>query len=131
GATALLWTMMASVAHATDIEDLIREIKGKYACHSSLKPVIRNVSYEKDPVGAYDKFEIRFDLDATYDNPFDPDDINVEGHFISPDGSEVAIPGFFYDGYEPVNNKTTNTYLSTYYNKLDESGWKIRFSSGA
>lgn len=127
-ATVLL---AASAAHATDIQDLIREIKARYARHSSSTPVISNVTYQKEPVGAYHKFEIGFDLDATYDNPFDPDDIDVEGHFVSPNGRELIIPGFFYDGYEPVNNKTTNTYLSTYYNKLDESGWKIRFSSGA
>jgi hypothetical protein len=130
----VLFSLIALIAafpvSAGDVADLIREIKAKYACHSSPVPVISRVVYQKEPVGAWQKFEITFKLDANYGNPFDPDDINVEGHFIYPDGRTVTIPAFFYDRYEPVNDKTTNTYLSTCYEKMNESGWKIRFSSG-
>ncbi len=126
----LIATIAAFPVNAGEVTDLIREIKARYACSSSAVPVISEVACPHEPVGAFRKFEVSFHLDATYKNPFDPDDINVEGHFICPDGTTVTIPGFFYDRYEPVNNKTTNTYLSNYYDEMNESGWKIRFSSG-
>lgn len=126
----ILYVVIALPASASGNGDLVQKLRLKYASCSSPAPIIGNIEYPKQPVGAYQKVEIAFELDATYKNPFDPDDINVEGHFIYPNGREVIVPAFFYDRYEPVNDKTTNTYLSTYYTHAGDSGWKIRFSSG-
>jgi hypothetical protein len=43
----------------------------------------------------YDKFELTIGLSATYDNPFDPDDVEVTAEFAAPSGKQVTIWGFF------------------------------------
>jgi len=51
-------------------------------------------------VPRYGKFELTFHLSKTYRNPFDPDEVDVHGVFISPSGKITAIPGFFYQAFE-------------------------------
>src|SRR5262249_22922098 len=55
----------------------------------------------------YDKFELKIDLSATYDNPFDPADVDVAAEFTAPSGKTVAIWGFF----EPTSGE-----------------WRVRFA---
>ena len=60
--------------------------------------------------GLYEKFEVTVKLDnATYTNPYDPEEIDLRAIFISPTDSAWVINGF-YDDY---NN---------------QEKWKIRFS---
>jgi hypothetical protein len=62
-------------------------------------------------VGLYEKLEITLNLlDAAYDNPYNPDEIDVYAWFYSPDGDSVRMNGF-YDNYQ----------------NRDE--WKIRFTA--
>ena len=41
------------------------------------QPSILSVRAESRTVGLYEKFELRVDLKAAYDNPFDPDQIDL------------------------------------------------------
>jgi hypothetical protein len=50
----------------------------------------------------YELLEVRIDLDATYDNPFDPEQISVEAEFIAPSGKRITVPGFFTQDFERV-----------------------------
>ena len=47
------------------------------------------------PVALYEKFELAVDLDATYSNPFDPEQIDVWAEFTSPSGQSWKIWGFY------------------------------------
>jgi hypothetical protein len=61
-------------------------------------------------VGLYEKFEIIVGLDgASYNNPYDPDQIDIRAVFTSPSGKKWNIFGF-YDNY------------------LNANQWKIRFA---
>jgi len=61
-------------------------------------------------VKKYEKFEIWLNLqNVTYENPFDPEEVDLYAIFQSPSGKEIQINGF-YDNYE------------------DADQWKIRFS---
>ncbi|HDR52890.1 MAG TPA: DUF5060 domain-containing protein, partial [Mariniphaga anaerophila] len=61
-------------------------------------------------VKKYEKFEIRIEIqNVAYENPFDPEEIDLFAIFHSPSGKEIRINGF-YDNYEEANQ------------------WKIRFS---
>lgn len=51
-------------------------------------------------VPTYAVEEIALDLSATYDNPFDPDDIAVDAEVTTPSGKKLKIPGFFSRSYE-------------------------------
>ncbi len=57
-------------------------------------PVINNI-FQPDSVALFDKFEARLLLNAKYENPFDPADIDVMATFISPSGKTWRIPGFY------------------------------------
>jgi hypothetical protein len=69
-------------------------------------PSIDDVVYGPDPVGTYEKFEIVVDLTASYENPFNPDEIDLSARFVSPTAVEWSVWGFF-----------------------DGSDWKVRFST--
>jgi|WetSurMetagenome_2_1015567.scaffolds.fasta_scaffold03850_6 hypothetical protein len=71
-------------------------------------------------IGLYEKFEISFNLEGEWDNPFDPDQIKVDAHFYAPDGKLIIIPGFFYQEYhQNINNSVEKT---------GNPIWKIRFT---
>ena len=56
-------------------------------------------------------------------NPFDPDEIDVQGHFRDPSGRVRHMPGFWYQGY--------TRELDNVGEQLTKSGppvWKVRFA---
>ncbi len=56
-------------------------------------------------------------------NPFDPDTIRVEGSFLSPSGQTVAVPGFWYQGYQRRLSSGSEA-LSV----LGAAEWRLRFT---
>jgi len=73
-------------------------------------PEVEVAEVSADTVGKYDKLEIYLDLtEASYGNPYDPDEIDIYSHFFSPAGDTIRINGFFD-------------------NFLDIAEWKIRFA---
>ena len=65
-------------------------------------PVIHSVrSAASLPVGLYEKFELRIELEAKYTNPFDPDDIDLWSEFIAPSGKVWKIWGFYNSSPTP------------------------------
>jgi len=46
-------------------------------------------------IGLYEKFELRIDLEATYTNPFDPEEIDLTAEFTAPSGKKWNICGFY------------------------------------
>lgn len=43
----------------------------------------------------FERFETAGSIWADWDNPFDPEQVALDGEFRAPDGSVVAMPGFF------------------------------------
>ena len=76
--------------------------------YSGSRPEIGNVRQRPDTVGLYEKLEISLELKCEFDNPFDPDDIDIQAVFTSPSGKKWNIAGF--------------------YNLSRSTLWKIRFS---
>jgi hypothetical protein len=62
--------------------------------------VIRSVTLAKDVVPRLGKFEAAVNLSKPYANPFDPDEILVQGHFVSPSQKEIVVDGFFFRDFE-------------------------------
>jgi len=67
---------------------------------SDFRPVRKGLSIEKvtpsgAKVGQYEKLELRVGLAASYDNPFDPDEVRLDAVFRAPSRAELAVPGFF------------------------------------
>jgi len=86
-----------------------------------------NFSTNTNSPGKYEKYEISFKIDdgtgnpETYTNPFDPDEIDIMGHFINLDNGETFdVPGFWYQEYSGTDSANLNPVGSPM--------WKIRFA---
>jgi len=74
-------------------------------------PIVEIVSENANPVGSYEKYELVVNLlDATFTNPYNPEEIDLYAWFYSPDGDSVKMNGF-YDNYQGRDQ------------------WKIRFAA--
>ena len=65
--------------------------------------------------------ELPIDLHATFDNPFDPDDIRVDAEITDPKGGVTRIPGFFGASAE---RKLLNGVETL---SVGKTGWAVRF----
>jgi hypothetical protein len=79
--------------------------------------------YTNGIVPRYNKFEITLTLDTNYSNPFDPDEISVDGCFISPSNVTLVQPGFYYQDYQVSGIGGFETYTPS-----GPLFWKVRFS---
>ncbi len=61
---------------------------------------LAGVKADRKTVGLYEPVEFTLDLSATYDNPFDPEDVAVEAAFTTPSGRTERLAGFYYQGFE-------------------------------
>jgi hypothetical protein len=78
---------------------------------------------EASSVSRYGKFELTLDLAATFDNPFDPANVDIWASFTSPQGRTVRVNGFLD---QPHTRK-----LDGRRELIEPSGepaWKIRFT---
>ncbi len=73
-----------------------------------MKPEVISIIQLADSVGLYDKHELILNIKATFMNPFDPQDIDIQTTFTSPAGKKWNIPGFYHYTYGSL--------------------WKVRFS---
>ncbi|MFH1784064.1 MAG: DUF5060 domain-containing protein [bacterium] len=86
-----------------------------YAEKGQLSPEITSVTPVDTKIGRYEKFEVEVDFKASYDDPYDPDDIMLSAVFTSPSGKEFNVLGFLYSG--KVSGKG-----------VSDAVWKIRFA---
>jgi hypothetical protein len=77
---------------------------------TNVPPDVDVESFNTQQVGLYEKLELILSLEnASYTNPFDPAEIDIQARFLSPTGREWNVFGF-YDNFESRNQ------------------WKVRFS---
>jgi len=88
-------------------------------------PSILSVRADSGKVGLYEKFELRIDLNAAYDNPFDPDQIDLSAEFTSPSGKTWNVCGFYnptsWAGLWMVRFSPTETGTWRYVVKVTDS----------
>lgn len=63
-------------------------------------PRIGNFQVNARHVPRYRLFEITFDLDKGYENPFSPEQINIVATFTAPSGKTAQATGFIFQDYE-------------------------------
>lgn len=74
-------------------------------------------------VPQYSKLELCVALDATYDNPFDPDDVQLDALFTTPSGRQCVVPGFFTVEHRCEVADGVEVLIPQ-----QESGWRVRFT---
>jgi len=62
-------------------------------------PTISNLRLAASKVPCYGRAEIRCDLQATYDNPFDPAQVTLDATCTGPGGLKLTMPGFLYQEF--------------------------------
>lgn len=64
------------------------------------------------------KLELGIDLAATFDNPFDTQQIDLRAEVTAPSGAKFTVPGFFMHVFSALELRPFR------------AGWKVRFSPG-
>jgi hypothetical protein len=77
------------------------------------------------PVALYGQLELSFSLLRTYDNPYDPNEIDVTATFRAPNGKAITVPGFFARPYRDtcISNCDSENLVP-----VGQPGWRVRFA---
>jgi hypothetical protein len=78
-------------------------------------------------VGKYEKLEILIKTDATYDNPFDPDQVDLTVTLKAPDNKQIVLPAFYCQDYERRKFDRQRGRANWYY-PTGTGSWKARFA---
>jgi hypothetical protein len=62
-------------------------------------PEITAVEVDRSEVPRYESIEMTVSVEADYANPYDLREVSLSGIFLGPEGTEMAVPGF-WDGEE-------------------------------
>ncbi len=106
--------------------EMAQRIRRQYA-RSAEKLQISNIAPSADRVGLFHRYELSFSLDGRYENPFDPEQIQVDAQITRPDGSQVVVPAFFMQPFESADGQT-RIESDTMYKPGGQPGWRLRYS---
>jgi hypothetical protein len=81
------------------------------------EPAILSVQPVTTTVGLYEKFELRIDLQATYENPYDPEQVNLQADFATPSGKKLTVWGFY-------NPSQTSTPWTIRFAPTEKGAWQ-------
>jgi len=124
--TVLLLAAFAFALDAETIQERAARIRQRLVRRSA-EFAIRDARPDRTIVERFTPLSVRFRLDGTWTNPFDPDDIRVDGIVTLPDGSRVEVPAFYCEPWEPVNGLTQLTG-GVRYRRTGQPHWRLRFS---
>jgi len=78
-------------------------------------------------VNKYEKLEILIKTDTIYDNPFDPDQVDLTITLKTPDNKQVVLPAFYCQDYERRKFDRQRGRANWYY-PIGQGSWKARFA---
>jgi hypothetical protein len=70
------------------------------------------------------RVDLRVDLDAAYQTPFDPDEIAVDALFRLPSGKVLKVPAFFYQPFQAGGAGSASDSLAS----SGPPEWRVRFT---
>ncbi|MBI2300745.1 MAG: DUF5060 domain-containing protein [Armatimonadetes bacterium] len=79
------------------------------------------VSADRATVAVYEPVVLTPAIAATFDNPFDPADIDVAAEVTGPDGKAVTVPGFYTAPFERALKGGRERWT-----RAGEPGWRVR-----
>ncbi len=89
---------------------------------------INGVKVLTERPAAWERVEFRVDLSATFDTPFDRDQIALDAVVETPSGKTMRMPGFFY---QPFERQMWGGNDRVFREHMVESGppeWRVRFT---
>jgi len=85
------------------------------------------ISVSPKSVGCYERVDIDIHLDASFSNPFDPEEVDISIELKSPKGKTIIIPAFYYQPYERKTLEQDGRKLDWIY-PIAPPGWRARFT---
>lgn len=86
---------------------------------------VTDLLVNSEKVGLFEKFEISFDLTRTYENPFDPDQVDIRAVFTSPSGKTQEQFAFLYRDFVRSSSPGLGDERLT---PVGKSSWKVRWT---
>jgi hypothetical protein len=77
-------------------------------------------------VGQHDRLELTVRITAAYEDPFDPEQIDLRAVFTTPSGQSIRVPGFYYQPYGRSQDEDRQEVLTP----AGSSVFKVRFAWG-
>ena len=84
---------------------------------------LRSATPSATTVPCYGRLDLNLDLNATYDNPFDPGDVDVYAEFVSPEGTRFHVNGFYTQSCSAKVEKDVEAI-----DPIGDPFWQICFS---
>lgn len=108
---------------------LLLAIMPAFGSGNQARPDLRKIEIEAaaSTVGRYEKLELIIHLDARYDNPFDPDQVDVAVLLKAPGGEQLTVPAFYCQDYERRKLNQGRDRANWYY-PAGRGAWKARFA---
>jgi hypothetical protein len=78
-------------------------------------------------VRKYEKLEIIIKTDTSYENPYNPDEVDLTITLKTPDKKQITIPAFYYQDYERRKFDRRRGRANWYY-PTGMGSWKARFA---
>ena len=95
-----------------------------YIVNTTKEPLrLLNFHQNSAKVARGGKFEIRFQVNRDFNNPFDPREVDVNGEFTAPSGEAMTVPGFYYQDF--ISTRESDGERLT---AVGQATWRIRFS---
>lgn len=85
------------------------------------------IEISKKEVGQYEKLEMEIQVDGRYDNPFDPDAVDLVVLLKTPGDKRVMLPAFYCQQYERRKLDQGRNRANWYY-PIGRGTWKARFA---
>lgn len=93
-------------------------------------PAIRDIKVSPTRVLTYERVVVRCSLGRSYDNPFDPKQIELWAELEGPGGTRLRVPGFWLQPYEPADEFTAEHIFTSpgleRYRRAGEGWWEVR-----
>ena len=87
-------------------------------------PAIDELKSNAPSVACHERLELSMSVTGDFDNPFDPRQIEVDGHFTAPSGKLVVMPAFLYQDCRRRLGKDGEEVTE----KIGQPYWKVRIS---
>jgi len=78
-------------------------------------------------VGRYEKLELLIRVDRRYDNPFDPEEVDMVVVLKTPGGGQMTLPAFYCQDYDRRKLNQGRERVNWYY-PVGNGTWKARFA---
>ncbi|GAC1401455.1 MAG: hypothetical protein NVSMB52_15280 [Chloroflexota bacterium] len=98
---------------------------GHLASAQAAIPVIVSLQHSHRIFATYREIELSLELRASFDNPFDPAQVDLSAIFTAPSGYSFHVNGFYYQAYSLVSQSNGQKELTP----QGRPFWRIRFAA--